>query len=81
MYQNGLYLLNVFHSQYVRSISYGLPVAGGWTSVQLRKLLHVFGYRFNIVQFYFGETRKAHVSTATNTTQESRLCIIPKQRL
>jgi hypothetical protein len=45
------------------------------------KLLHVLGYRFNNVQFYFGKTRKAHVFTATNTTQESMHCIIPMQRI
>jgi hypothetical protein len=36
-----LAFINVFHSQYVWSISYGLAVAGGRKSVKLEELLPV----------------------------------------
>jgi hypothetical protein len=35
-----LAFINVFRSEYVRSISYGLAVAGDWKSIKLEKLLH-----------------------------------------
>jgi hypothetical protein len=53
-----LAFINVFCSQYVRPIPYGLALAGGLKSVQLGKLLHVLGNCSKNVQFYIGNKIK-----------------------